>query len=321
MRASRLLTIQMLLESRGRMSARELAQKLEVSERTLYRDVDQLAAAGVPIVAERGRSGGFRLIEGWKTTLTGFTAVEAQAVFMSGLSGPAQQLGIGQHMVDAQLKLVNALPVQQRHDAQRIHSRFHLDAVDWYREGEAVPHLATVAAALWQDRQLSIDYESWQRAGQRTVNPLGLVLKAGSWYLVAARDSKPLTYRIANIHAAQLLTTAAIRPSKFDLAAYWAESLRRFESELYTSRAVVRATALGLKRLGQLSAAVARALAKVDSPRRGTVQVAIPIESIEHATQQLLSLAPEVEVVEPKELRTAILRRLREIGRCYGLAR
>ncbi|MGL5002530.1 MAG: helix-turn-helix transcriptional regulator, partial [Casimicrobium sp.] len=189
----------MLLETRGRMSARELSQMLEVSLRTLYRDVDQLAAAGVPIYSERGRNGGFQLVEGWKTTLTGFTASEAQAVFMAGLAGPAAQLGLGREVIDAQLKLAASLPAQQRGDAQRVAERFHLDTLDWYREAEPVPHLTTVAAAVWGDKQISIRYESWKDVVRRAVHPLGLVLKAGAWYLVAARDGVARTYRISNI--------------------------------------------------------------------------------------------------------------------------
>src|SRR6266436_2391202 len=189
----------MLLETRGRMNARALAGALEVSVRTLYRDVDQLTAAGVPIFAERGRSGGFQLLEGWKTTLTGLTASEAQAVFLTGLAGPAAQLGLGAQVETAKLKLLTALPAPWREDAQRISSRLHLDPVDWYREPEPLPHLATVAAAVWHERQLTIRYESWKATARRTVSPLGLVLKAGAWYLVAAVDDKPRTYRISNI--------------------------------------------------------------------------------------------------------------------------
>jgi predicted DNA-binding transcriptional regulator YafY len=199
MRASRLLSLQMLLETRGRMSARELAQLLEVSPRTLYRDVDQLAAAGVPIYSERGRSGGFQLIDGWKTTLTGFTASEAQAVFMAGLAGPAAQLGLGREVSDAQLKLAASLPAQQRGDARRVAERFHLDTLDWYREAETVPQLTAIAAAVWSENQVTIRYESWNAVVRRTVHPLGLVLKAGAWYLVAARDGIARTYRVSKI--------------------------------------------------------------------------------------------------------------------------
>ena len=220
MRASRLLTIQMLLQTRGRMSAQALAEVLEVSVRTLYRDVDQLTAAGVPIYAEQGRNGGFQLVAGWKTTLTGFTASESQAVFMSGLAGPAAELGLGQQVVDAQLKLMSALPAHQRGDAQRVQSRFHLDPADWYREADPVPHLATVATAVWRDRQLALRYDSWKAEVQRTVHPLGLVLKAGVWYLVASSDAKPRTYRISNILSAELLDKASTRPKRFDLPAY-----------------------------------------------------------------------------------------------------
>ncbi len=319
MRASRLLTIQMLLQTRGRMGAQALADALEISLRTLYRDVDQLTAAGVPIYAERGRLGGFQLMPGWNTTLTGFTATEAQAVFMSGLAGPAAQLGLGPDVSAAQLKLMTALPAAQRSDAQRLQSRFHLDPVAWYHGQDEVPHLATVSAAVWSDQQLQLRYESWNAVLQRTVNPLGLVLKAGLWYLVAAAEGKTRTYRVAKILEASHLENRAERPKTFDLAAYWAESLVRFENELYQGHATVLATRQGLAQLRQLSAAVAKAIADVAAPSEGQrAKLKIPIESHAHAAGQLLQLAPEVEVVAPKPLLTAIRARLRQLTALYG---
>jgi len=311
----------MLLETRGRMSARALADALEVSVRTLYRDVDQLTLAGVPIYAERGRSGGFRLLEGWKTTLTGLTSSEAQAVFLSGLAEPAAQLGLGTQVETAQLKLLAALPPAWRSDAQRISSRLHLDPVEWYREAELVPHLATVAAAVWDERQLTIRYESWKVRARRTISPLGLVLKAGAWYLVAAIDDQPRTYRISNISEVEALEARARRPRKFELGRYWNESIRRFERELYQASAVVLATPGGLKGLRYLSSAVARAVAEVRTPPGpdGRVKLSIPIESIQHATGQLLRLSPEVEAIEPAALRQSMLQRLRETCRLYGV--
>ena len=326
MRASRLLSIQMLLQVRGAMSARALAEALEVSVRTLYRDVDQLTAAGVPIYAERGRSGGFRLLDGWKTTLTGLTPSEAQAVFLSGLAEPAAQLGLGTEVETAKLKLLAALPAPWRYDAQRISSRFHLDPVDWYREAEPLPHLATVAAAVWNERQLAMRYESWKATARRTVNPLGLVLKAGAWYLVAALDDQPRTYRISNITEVRPLEARARRPRKFELARYWGESIRRFESELYKGHAVVLATPAGLKGLSYLSSAVAKSVAdartrSAKDRRRtdGRVKVTIPIESIEHATSQVLRLGPEVEAVDPPSLRQSLIARLEQTCRLYGV--
>jgi len=319
MRASRLLTIQMLLQTRGRMSAQTLADTLEISLRTLYRDVDQLTAAGVPIYAERGRLGGFQLMPGWNTTLTGFTATEAQAVFMSGLAGPAAQLGLGQDVSAAQLKLMTALPAAQRGEAQRIQSRFHLDPVDWYRQQDEVPHLATVATALWSDQQLALQYESWKAQIQRTVSPLGLVLKAGLWYLVAAADGKTRTYRIAKILQATSLATRAERPKHFDLASYWAEALARFEGELYQGKATVLVTPKGFAQLQQLNAAVAKAVAATRPPREGQrAKLLIPIESIPQAVGPLLLLAPEVEVLAPAALREALHAKVQQLSGVYA---
>jgi len=324
MRASRLLSIQMLLETRGSMSARALAEALEISMRTLYRDVDQLAAAGVPVYAERGRNGGFRLMEGWKTTLTGLTSAEAQAVFMTGLAGPAAELGLGEHVEGARLKLLSSLPAPWRDDAQRVSSRFHLDPVEWYRESESTPHLATVAGAVWNERQLAMRYESWTDTAERVVSPLGLVLKAGAWYLVAVSKAEPRTYRISSIKAATMLEAGIKRPKNFQLAAYWAQSIERFECELYKGRATLLATPAGLRHLRVLSSAIANSIAKLppvtDKEARsdGRVEVTIPIESIEDASLQLLRLAAQVEVLRPAELRRAMVAKLKEIGKIYG---
>ncbi|MBU0749098.1 MAG: WYL domain-containing protein [Gammaproteobacteria bacterium] len=328
MRASRLLSLQMLLETQGRMSATALADALEISVRTLYRDVDQLSAAGVPIYAERGRNGGFALLPGWKTTLTGLTPSEAQAVFLSGLPGPAHDLGLGGDVEGARLKLLASLPASWREDAQRVSARLHLDPVDWYRESEPTPHLATVAAAVWAGQQITMRYESWSDTVERMASPLGLVLKAGVWYLVAvpagaahSADAGPRTYRVSNILAATALAATVRRPAQFDLAGYWAQSIRRFESGIYTGEAALLATPAGLKGLRALSSAVARAVAAAPPPRRkdGRVAVTIPIESVEHACGQVMRLSPQVEVLRPVALRRALVERVRATARLYGV--
>lgn len=321
MRASRLLSIQMLLETRGSMSARALAEALEVSVRTLHRDVDQLSAAGVPIYAERGRHGGFRLMDGWRTTLTGLTPSEAQAVFLSGLAGPAADLGLAGDVQGAQLKLLAALPAPWRQQAQRVAAGLHLDPIDWYREAEPVPHLGTVAAAVWDERQLRLRYDSWKAVTNRTVDPLGLVLKAGAWYLVAAVGHSPgtRTYRISSILEAERLETAVQRPKGFDLATRWAESIRRFEAELYREQTTVLATPAGLKMLRQWNSAVARALSSPPRSRRpdGRLTLIIPIESVDLASGALMRMAPEVEVQQPAALRRAIAERADQVRRLY----
>lgn len=320
MRASRLLSIQMLLQARGRMSAPALAAELEVSLRTLYRDIDELSAAGVPVYAERGRSGGFQLREGWQTSLTGLTPSEARAVFLAGLAGPAAQLGLGRDVETAKLKLLSSLPTSWRDESQTISARLHLDPIDWYREADAVPCLGIVANAVWAEQPVSIRYDSWQGEGTRLVHPLGLVLKAGVWYLVAALRGEPRTFRVSNVLAAEVVPGHAPHPKRFDLAGYWQASTRRFERELYTQEAILLATPAGLKGLAASSSAVAKAVARAKPSRRkdGRTRVRVPIESIEHAVGPLLRLAPEVEVLGPASLRQALVRRLGRIAQLYG---
>jgi predicted DNA-binding transcriptional regulator YafY len=322
MRASRLLNIQMLLETRGRMSATALAEALEVSVRTLYRDIDELTAAGVPVYAERGRAGGFQLLPGWKTSLTGFTPSEAEAVFLGGLAGPAAELGLQEQVRSAQLKLLSSLPADWRGQAQRLSTRLHLDPVDWYQESEPSAHLAVVSSAVWEGRQLAMHYASWKQTARQVVHPLGLVLKAGVWYLVAARERKVRTFRVSSIGDVQLLQQASTRPKDFDLAGYWRESVERFERELYSGQAEVLATDRGVAHLRQMGAAVTRALRDVKSPAPGRrVRLRIPAEAPHQAAAQLLRLAPEVEVLGPPELLQAVLRRLEAASALYGSGR
>src|SRR3954465_15457467 len=161
MRASRLLSIMMLLQARGRLSAETLAEELEVSVRTIYRDIDQLSAAGVPVYADIGRNGGFRPLDGWRTRLTGLTAPEARALFLSGLPGPASELGLGDEVAAAELKLLAALPAAWQGGGQGSASRFHLDPRGWFSAGPRPEFLKAVAEAVWSETRILIKYDSW----------------------------------------------------------------------------------------------------------------------------------------------------------------
>ena len=320
MRAGRLLSILMLLQSRGRMSAQELADEAEVSVRTIYRDVDHLSASGVPITVERGATGGFELLDGWRTRLTGFTPNEAKAVFMAGVPGPAAQLGLGEAAASAQLKLLAALPPEWQADARRVSSRFHLDPAGWYQSPARVDHLAEVAQAVWGERRLDIRYESWKGVVERRIEPLGLVMKAGEWYVVANANGEPRTYRLSNIRELAPRTDTFKRPRQFDLACHWAASIARFEAGLYRGTAVVRVTPKGRKRLRELGAALAAAVDR--SPQKpdkaGWTRVTIPIESVDHAAMELMRLGDECEALEPKALRERIAERAQAIARRYA---
>jgi predicted DNA-binding transcriptional regulator YafY len=314
MRASRLVSLLMLLQARGRLTAAELAGELEVSVRTIYRDVGALAAAGVPLYGDAGRDGGYRLLSGYRTRLTGLTSDEAEVLLLGGLPGPAADLGLGPALAGAQRKLLAALPVELRERARLVRERFHLDAPGWYHDAEPLPHLVVVAEAVWQQRSLRMAYRRWRAPTDvtRIVDPLGLVLKAGRWYLVARCTEHLRTYRVAQILDVEPLATRFERPDGFDLGAYWCGYLADFDVRRHRAIAEVRLSPHGAERLAHLmDQAVGAAAERHGEPDAdGWVRTRIPIETIEHAMSELLRLGADVEVLAPLELR----RRIAEVG-------
>jgi predicted DNA-binding transcriptional regulator YafY len=320
MRASRLLSILMMLQTRGRLSAEALAREFEVSVRTIYRDVDELSAAGAPIYAERGRNGGFALLDGWRTRLTGLTDAEAETLFLGGLAGPAAQLGVREALVTAQLKLLAALPPDRQAAAERIAARFHLDPAGWFQTVEQSDRLPVIAAAVWECRRISVRYRSWTGEADRTLEPLGIVLKAGVWYLVARSPRRePHTYRVANILTLETTEDVFERPKGFDLSAFWRDAAARFEREVFTGTARLRLTREGLRRLRFLGAAYAALAESVrPPPEDARVELEIPIESVEHAARDVLRLGPEAEILAPAELRAALAGAARRMAALYA---
>jgi predicted DNA-binding transcriptional regulator YafY len=320
MRASRLLSILMMLQTRGRLSAEALAREFEISVRTIYRDVDELSAAGAPIYAERGRNGGFALLDGWRTRLTGLTDAEAETLFLGGLAGPAAQLGVREALVTAQLKLLAALPPDRQAAAERIAARFHLDPAGWFQTVEQSDRLPVIAAAVWECRRISVRYRSWTGEADRTLEPLGIVLKAGIWYLVARSPRRePHTYRVANILTLETTEDVFERPKGFDLSAFWRDAAARFEREVFTGTARLRLTREGLRRLRFLGAAYAALAESVrPPPEDARVELEIPIESVEHAARDVLRLGPEAEILAPAELRAALAGAARRMAALYA---
>jgi predicted DNA-binding transcriptional regulator YafY len=322
MLASRLLSILMLLQSRGRLSAAALAREFEVSVRTIHRDMDQLSAAGIPVYAERGRSGGFALMDGYCTKLTGLTQPEAEAIFLAGLPGPAAQLGLADLLSAARLKLLAALPANMQPEAERIASRFHLDPVSWFRGVDPLPSLPMVARAVWSGNYLNLRYRRAGGAEARSLKlgPLGLVLKGGIWYLVAQSGKSVRTYRAANIHDAEISEESFARPKEFDLAAYWEKASRDYESGVYREHAVVRLSPKGLQRLELLGPYVLKAAeSSAGKPdRRGWVRCTVPVESGEYGLRELIRLGNEVEVLGPPAIRERMAIALAAMSRRYG---
>jgi len=307
--ASRLLSILMLLQTRGRMSANELARTFEVSARTIHRDIDQLSAAGIPVYADRGRSGGFQLMDGYRTKLTGLTRSEAEALFLAGLPGPAAQLGLSDLLSVARLKLLAALPSTVQPDAERIAARFHLDPVAWFRANDPLPFLRTVAQAVWNERYLLVRYRMATQADARPrrLGPLGLVLKGGIWYLVAQSSKGLGTYRVAKIEDAEITDEPFVRPRNFDLAAHWEKSSRSYEAEVYRMNAEVRLSPRGMTLIEMLGPYVAESAAtSAKRDHDGWTRCTVPIESIRHAAREFLRLGDDVEVLAPRALRLSV---------------
>ncbi|MFF2939625.1 helix-turn-helix transcriptional regulator [Streptomyces niveus] len=307
MRASRLVTLLLLLQNRGRMTAQQLAEELEVSVRTVYRDVEALGAAGIPLYGDAGHAGGYRLLDGYRTRLTGLTADEAQAAFLAALPGTAAELGLGEALATAQLKLRAALPAELREHAGRIQERFLLDAPGWYGDGDRTPYLAVIAGTVWARRAVVLRYRRWRAPEEieRRVEPYGLVLKAGRWYLVAGGPSGIRTYRVDQILEVHALEAEFAIPDGFGLAAYWSGYLADFRARLHTGDALVRLTPEGARRLG------------VTPVGDGWTEARVPIESVDHAHGEFLRLGTDIEVLAPAELRDRIAETVRALATRY----
>ena len=322
MRASRLVSVLLLLQARGGLTAAQIAEELEVSVRTVHRDVEALAAAGVPIYAERGPHGGIRLVEGYRTRLTGMTEEEAKAVFLSGLPGPAAELGLGTVVAAARLKVLAALPPELRSRASRLGQRFHLDAPGWFSRAEANPWLVDVATAVWEDRRLRIRYDRGDKLVERRLEPLGLVLKGGVWYAVARIGDDIRTYRVSRILEAEVLDERFEREADFDLAGHWAESTAAYEQAaervVFTLRLHPGAIGVLEDRLGVATVAAAERLGGSDP--EGWLHLRLSLEWPNEVARRLLGLGAAAEVVAPAELRAEVAREARALAARYGPA-
>ncbi|AXL88244.1 transcriptional regulator [Streptomyces sp. CB09001] len=323
MRAARLIKMVLLLQSRPSMTAAELARELEVSERTVTRDAQALSEAGVPVYAERGRAGGYRLVGGYRTRLTGLARGEAEALFLSGVPGALREMGLEDAASAARLKVSAALLPSLRDASRTAAQRFHLDAPNWFREPETPDLLPAVADAVWDDRGVAARYRRGTDEVVRELEPYGLVLKAGVWYLCArvAGDGPFRVYRIDRFTAVEAGGARFVRDESFDLPAFWAERAEQFARSILRAEVVVRLSERGVRGLPYAVDALSarEALGAADGPDAdGWVTVTLPVESEEVAHAQLRGLGPEVEVLAPAALRERFARDARRLAGLYG---
>ncbi|MEU6554730.1 WYL domain-containing protein [Streptomyces sp. NPDC046915] len=326
MRAARLIKMVLLLQSRPSMTAAELARELEVSERTVTRDAQALSEAGVPVYADRGRAGGYRLIGGYRTRLTGLARTEAEALFLSGVPGALREMGLEDVASAAHLKVSAALLPAFRDAPRTAAQRFHLDAPAWFREPETPALLPAVAQAVWDDRCVTARYRrDGTSEAERELEPYGLVLKAGVWYLCARVPEAGAfrTYRMDRFTAVDVSPTRFHRDEDFDLPGHWAERAEGFARSILRAEVVVRLTAEGVRKLpwavDPVSARDAiRAAGEAGDD--GWVTLTLRVESEEVAHSQLTGLGPEVEVLAPQSLRAAFARDARRLAELYPSA-
>lgn len=315
MKADRLISLLLLLQSRQLSTARALAETLEVSERTIYRDVDALGAAGVPVYAERGPAGGIALAGGYRRALTHFNQDEIRALFVSGMS-PLADLGLGHGLDRALEKLRGGLAEVQRRAAEEARSRIHLDQRRWNQEEPSRELLTTLRRAVWDDRRLRVRYEDRNRkATTRTIDPLGLVSKAGVWYVIARAGGDLRSFRVERIASIEELPERFERPGDFDLQQYWRESTRKFAAESQSESCAVtlrvRTDAIERVMASYWSAAIVSR-----SGEEALIRVSFP--GSDTAVFQAIAWTDCAQVIEPAEVRDAVVARARRALQAYG---
>jgi predicted DNA-binding transcriptional regulator YafY len=327
MRAGRLIAEILRLQQQGPTTAEVLARELEVSVRTIYRDVAELQAAGVPVWTETGPHGGIRLVEGWGAQLGTLTGTEADALLL-GSAPAAAQLGLGSVLAAAQSKVRSTLPPELRARGARVTERFFLDAPGWFTHEESLPHLPAVASAVWSERRIDIRYQ--RRPDDplvaRRLDPLGLVQKGGAWYLVARHRREIRTYRVDRCVAVSVRQDTFERPAGFDLESWWHGSAAAFDRSLLRSVITVRLDERCRRQLGEVfgttaaGAIVARPELDGGEPD-GWRAFDLPVESEEVAAHQLLQLGTHAEVVAPASLRQRMAETGRMIATRHGATR
>ncbi len=310
-RSARLTAMVLLLEARGSLTAQALAQHFDVSVRTIFRDMDALSAAGIPVYAERGPHGGYRLMDGYRLRPPALTAAEAGALWLSGLPNAAAVLGRGADLASAQMKLLAVMGPDQQAETTRIQELLFVDQPGWFGATDAPEYLSHVWAAVWAGAIIRVRYQSWTAETARTLEPLGMVLKGGTWYLVARDPERPAprTYRVSQIRDYACIGQRVSRPADFDLVTYWQAASAAFVQRIYSREAIIRVAPTAVRDLHHLGSAVYLAglqeVAAEDGD--GWRHFRLPFENVREAARDFVRLGGDVEVLAPAELRAEVV--------------
>jgi predicted DNA-binding transcriptional regulator YafY len=321
MRADRLLSILLLLQAKGKMTAQELAMELEVSERTIYRDMDALSFAGVPVYGEAGHKGGYALVDNYRTDLTGMTRDELRALFMLGNLAPIADLGVGKELSGALLKISASSSPSHHFDEGKIRQRFLFDSTWWGRGEEQVPHLQVVQQAVWENRKLRITYHPLFSVEIRChVAPYALVAKAGRWYLVFERNDSFHVQRVNDLLEVRMTEESFVRPSNFDLEAFWTDWCAENEQILSFFTVVVRVAPGFVSALPRyFGNSIQKKIEQADlGDSEGWIKLTLSFESFEAARDRILGFGSGVEVLAPVSLRKSIIDYAEQIQGLYG---
>lgn len=321
MRADRLLSIVLLLQAHHQLTSRELASRLEVSERTIHRDMEALSGAGIPVVALRGIRGGWSLLGEYRTNLTGLSETEIETLFVTRPPKLLADLKLEKAAEGALLKLLAALPATFQRAAQRVRKRIYVDVGGWVRQEEAVPLLPVLQEAIWLERKLNFTYERGPECESvdRVADPLGLVAKGSAWYLVAAVGDGIRSYRISRIRRAEVMNEAATIPTDFDLATYWKSSAAAFKSSLPNYTAIFR-VAPDVVPFLRIAGRFARVSEVYETEPDGWIRISIGFDVEEMACQFALSFGSKLEVLEPETLRAKVIQAAKETVEFYKQA-
>jgi predicted DNA-binding transcriptional regulator YafY len=325
LRADRLLSILMLLQSRGKMNAARLAEELEVSVRTIHRDIEALSSAGVPVYVERGISGGCSLLGDYRTNLTGLTRDEIYALFMLGVPASLAELGVSNEIKTAFHKFLASLPLVRREDVQIVRQRIYLDGTDWTQTTGVTSHLQTIRQALWDNTRIKIIYTGILGAMIdelfiRKVEPLGLVYKAGEWYLVCAANEPVNVFRVAHILDIEILNEPFIRPPDFDLVTFWQKWCREQEACRASYAVTVRISpVLAGASSWILGERLRQAIDQSGQPEaQGFVRARLDFESFNEARNYVLGFGVAMEVLEPEALRLSVIDYAKQMVTLYS---